>query len=159
MSLRTVSRLFGDKPIARAVHLYAAVARDRVIVAAMHQNRAGIYYEQANVVLIDPWPDDAQLGNAFRDAFDAFVPRDADLRHTSLSDWPAYRASRLRSVREFERLFRAVHCYALNHSNAIVRASTPHPTCEGIELSVSFNPLLPAASVGGQLLRLIDAAT
>lgn len=33
-----------------------------------------------------------------------------------------------------------------------------HPTENGIELSLSFNPLLPAQTVGEQLLKLASVA-
>jgi hypothetical protein len=143
--------------VARAVNLYVANDRGRLIVAAMHRNLEGIYYEQPQPVIIEKWPDPEELGKAFRAAFDAFSVRDANLRERKSSDWPSLQVSGLRSIKEFERVFRLVSCMACNSSNAVFRASIPHPTTPDVDLSVAFNPLSPPDSVGERLMRLIDA--
>lgn len=139
----------------RGVQLYFGPGS--VVVAAMHQNLAGIYYEQADALVLGGAPAPAELGAAFRAAFDRFSVRDADLGDAKKSDWPAYRASGARSLKEFERAFRPVACYGLNPSNAVVRAATPHRALAGVELSVAFNPLGPAQDIGRSLWRLVEA--
>ncbi len=141
----------------RCVNLYVSRSRDRMIVAAMHQNFAGIYYEQSQPALINEWPDPETLGIAYLLAFKDFSVKDTNLRDKKRTDWPSYRASKLRSVREFERRFMRISCCGLNSSNAVVRASTLMPGNKDVELSVSFNPLLSEV-VGKRLFNLIDAA-
>jgi hypothetical protein len=143
--------------VPRGVHVH--VAADRVIVAATHQNLAGIYYEQPAARVIEGEPRAQILGTAVRQAFDAFSVKDADLSQARKSDWPAFQASGLKSVQEFERQYRTVHCYGLDPSNATVRASIAHPTRAGIELSTSFNPLQAPEEIGVQLLQLVAAAS
>lgn len=150
--------LFGapQPSVPRGVHVY--LGPDAAIVAATHQNLAGIYYEQADPQVLRTPIDPAQLGAAFRQAFDRFSVQDKNLRDARRSDWPAYQASGLRSLKDFERTYQTVLCYALNPSNAVVRASIAHPAHEGIELSCSFNPLLAPEVIGAQLLQLAKAA-
>jgi len=131
---------------------------DSVIVAAMHQNLAGIYYEQPAPFAIQGTPTPEQLGHAFREAFDRFSIKDANLQEFKRSEWPAFKASGLRSLKEFERLYRPVGIYGVNASNALVRASVAHPVQSKIELSVSFNPLLAHEQIGESLLQLLEVA-
>ncbi|HEU4852892.1 MAG TPA: hypothetical protein VFT37_12135 [Telluria sp.] len=138
------------------MHFY--VSAKGVIAAAVHQNLAGIYYEQAAPITLEGMPTAMQLGDAFRTAFDRFSIRDTDLRNVKKSDWPAFEASGLRSIKEFERAYRLIGCYGLNGSNAVVRAAIAHPVESGVELSVCFNPLLPPAAIGEQLMRLAEVA-
>ena len=140
----------------RGVNLY--FSPESVIVAAMHQNLAGIYYEQSAPVVIQGIYTAAQLGRAFRDAFDSFSIKDADLRESKNSEWPAFKVSGLRSVKEFERQYRPISSYGINTSNAIVRASVAHPVRPNIELSVSFNPLMAHEQIGDSLMQLFQAA-
>lgn len=140
----------------RGVHLYLSDAS--IIVAALHQTPEGIYFEQPTPLMVAGLHKPELLGAAFQKAFEAFSIQERDLRGAKREDWPAFRASGLRSVKEFERTFRPMQCFGLNASNAVVRAAMQHPAHEGIELSVAFNPLLPAAVVGEKLLELARVA-
>lgn len=153
--LRSVFARTKPDPI-RGAHLYFSTGS--VIVAAVHQNAAGIYYEQAEPIVLQGVPSAVQLGDAFQAAFQKFSIGDASLHETRKSEWPAFQASGLRSMREFERLFRPMICYSVNSANITVRASVAHASCPDIELSISFNPLLAAEAVGERLMRLVKAA-
>jgi hypothetical protein len=142
----------------RAVNVYLSLARERVLVVPMHQNPSGIYYEQPDALVLGTWPEPAELGKAFRVAFDRFSVVDVDLRSQKLTDWPAFRASGDVSVRAFKSRYVPVSCHALNASNSTVRASTAHPTEPEVELSVIFNPLQNPQDLGRQLLKLFEVA-
>lgn len=143
--------------VERGVHVY--IGPTRMIVAPVHRNLAGIYYEQPAPIVLDGPPEALPLGTAFRRAYEAFSVKDADLGSTRKSDWPAYQASGLHSMKGFERQYTTILCYALNPSNAVFRASTAHPTLADIELSVSFNPLQDEGQIGSRLLQLAHAAS
>jgi hypothetical protein len=148
--------LFGsrERPVERVVRIF--FSRTRAIVVAMHRNHAGIHYEQSDPMIVDV-RQPAELGVAFRAAFDAFSLRDQDLSGMKKSDWPAFKASGVASLKAFEREYTAVLCEGLNPSNATVRASRLYPADRELELSVTFNPLLDAEVVGATLLRLARA--
>jgi hypothetical protein len=141
---------------ARAVHIH--ISERNIIVAAMHMNLAGVYYEQSEPIVVEGTPSAGPFGRAFREAFDRFSIKDADLRDSKRTEWPSFRASGLRSVKEFESQYRQMTCYGVDSSNAVVRATVEHPSRLEIELATSFNPCLPAETVGECLLRLLEAA-
>jgi hypothetical protein len=140
-----------EKPVERVVQIY--FSGTRFIVAAMHRNNAGIHYEQADPVVIDV-RQSADVGVAFRTAFDAFSVRDRDLSAAKKSDWPAYIASGMQSMKAFEREYTSILCEGLNASNSVVRASRVYPRDPEMALSIAFNPLLDADVIGAMLLRL-----
>lgn len=140
----------------RGVHLY--FSGESVIVAALHQTLDGVYYEQAMPLVMDGQPTPERLGAAFRSGFESFSVQDRNLRDVKRTDWPAFRASRLRSLEEFQDSFKPMPCFALNASNLIVQAVMQHPDHEGIELSVSMNPLLSPGDIGEKLLQLARVA-
>ena len=143
-----------DPPVERMVQIYHSGTR--FIVAAMHQVPGGMYYEQPGPVVFEV-QQPADLGVAFRTAFDAFSLRDVDMSSMKKSDWPAYIASGLRSMKMFEREYTAICCAGLNPSNAIVRASRLYLADPEMELSITFNPLSHPEEIGTLLLRLARA--
>lgn len=143
------SRKNDVKPAARSVNLY--FSDSAVVVAATHQSTDGIYFEQVEAKLLEGPQSDQALGEAFKMAFEAFTVVVADLRGFKKSEWPAFQASKLRSIKQFETAFRPVACHGVNAANLIVRASTPHAQDPEIELSTSFNPSLPAEELGEKL--------
>jgi hypothetical protein len=140
----------------RGVQLYLSDAS--VIVAPLHQSPEGIYFEQPAPLVIGGPPQPEPLGAAFQKAFAAFSIQERDLEGARRGDWPAFQASGLRSVKEFQNSFRPMQCFGLNASNALVRAVMQHPAHEDIELSVSMNPLLPASVIGEKFLELARVA-
>jgi len=148
-----------NEAVPRMVHIFVHRSRGHFVVAAMSRNDDAVYYEQpagaAFVQLVSP----DSLGQAFRTAFDRFSVAHVDLQPTKKSDWPAYKVSKAASVAEFERTFIPVTCTALNESNAVVRASAPHPYRKNVELSVVFNPLLSDSAIGNSLVELLEAVS
>jgi hypothetical protein len=145
----------GTPVTANAVTIFVRLDKEQFIIAPMHVNAAGIYYEQREArVILEPTAE--ELGIAFRNAFNTFSAKDEDLRNRRTSDWPAYRASGMQSVSQFERGYCRIFCGALNSANVIVRASAAHPQLADVELSIPFNPA-SAEDVGKRILQLIDA--
>ena len=85
----------------RQAHIYLPEDDRLAIVAPMNYNAAGIYYEQADAIVVASWRDTAAIAGAMRSALQQFVFRDLNLRDCKKTDWPSYRASGCRSVREF----------------------------------------------------------
>ena len=147
---------FRKPDVPRLVRVYFSEVR--LIVAPMHQASTGVYYEQLEPIVIEVPVGPAEVGAAFREAFDRFSVSNHNVPGTKKSDWPAFQASGVRSMKAFERQYLPVLCEGLNRSNAVVRASVAHPTEAGMEVSACFNPLLAEEEIGTLLLRVASAA-
>lgn len=148
----------------KGVSIFFARDQSCVLVAALHLNGQGIYVEQAEPRRLEGPPEPEALGRAFRQAFDAFFERDQDLSRRRVADWPALRASGLRSKAAFDKRFLPVGVFAVNEANLIVEASARYPVSPGVpedagfQITVAFNPLLDEAEIGDRLIRLAQLA-
>ena len=140
--------------VPRLVHVYAS--SDDTIVAAMHRNFAGIYYEQADPIVLAGPADAEALGSAFKRAFDRFRVKDVNLREHKRSDWPAYRASGLRTIKEFESRYRFVSCSSADATNRLVHASF-EPTGAAGHM-IEFAADAPATVIGERIAHLLERA-
>lgn len=141
--------------VERMVRIY--YSSTRFIVAAMHQIPGGMYYEQPDPLVVEV-RQPADLGVAFRAAFDAFSLQHMDMSNMRKSDWPAFVASGMRSMKLFERDYTPMCCAGLNPSNAVVRACRQYPSDPEMELSITFSPLSQPEEIGSHLLRLASAS-
>jgi hypothetical protein len=139
----------------RCAQVYLAANRPS-IVAAMHFNSAGIYYEQGEPSVTDSWRDGLALAASLRSSLERFSFRDANLRDAKKTDWPSYRASRCHSVKEFESLYLRVHVRALNEAELFYDAYAQPPGENDITLHVTLNRYGPDAEIGRQLVKLFD---
>lgn len=153
-----LSSLFGRKAndVERVVRIFFGPAS--TIVVPMHRSSTGVHFEQNGVAVLAASATPDQLGDAFSRAFAAFSVVPYGVPFARRSDWPAFKASGYRSMKEFERCYVPMLCASLNASNAVVRACVPHPSEADLEVAWHFNPVLAAGAVGEGLLRLVRTA-
>ena len=142
------------KPRRARVHLAEGKSG---IVSAVHFNSAGIYYEQDERSVLADWRDGAVLPAALRASLHRFAFREANLRNQKKTDWPSYRASRCRSVREFEGLYLHIEVRAINEAELFYDAYSKPPGEDDITLHVTVNRYASDQEIRRQLLRLYDA--
>ena len=59
------------------------------------------------------------LGIEVQNAVALFKIKHADHREAKKSDWPAYKTSKLKSIKEFERLYKRLTISAVNETNIL----------------------------------------
>jgi hypothetical protein len=142
----------------RRAHLYFAENRP-AILAALHYNGAGIYYEQESPGILTEWRDPVVLATAARAALQRFSFRECNLRNAQRSECPSYLASRICSIREFERLYLRITLDALNEAELFYDASAePHGETD-LALHTSLNRHGDDSEFGRKLLRLFDSCS
>lgn len=140
----------------RYAHVYLSESRP-AIVAPMHFNSAGIYYEQEEVFVDDSvgW---CALSALLRSALDRYSFREANLREGKKTDWPSYKASHCRSVRQFEELYLRIAICAVNNAELFYDASC-QPRCENdISLHIMLNPYAKGNEMDNLLKKLFKAS-
>ena len=140
------------------VNLYIAKDGSGAVVVPLAVNGDGVYLEQPGQAKRLNLPKADALGEAFAVAWGAFREDAPSAAAMTRSAWPAFEVSGAKSVKTFEADYLRIACVACNASGAVVRASAPHPVDDGIELSIAFNPRLPAGEIGTRLLRLFAVA-
>jgi hypothetical protein len=133
------------------------VGPNSVIVAPRHATPDGILYEQdIPIVLTAVSPQ--SVGAAVKKALDAFSIQAKDLRSAKRSDWPAFRASGTKSMKQFEAEFSCLSVEHVNPSGAVARAELPLPGDEDFFMSTNFNPHSADENVGARVLALAQHA-
>jgi hypothetical protein len=100
----------------RGARLYFAESTKPAIIAALHRTPNGVWYEQDSPELLPNWRDAEQLATAMCRAIERFSIKNVDFRthNNKLTDWPAFRASKCRSVNTFQRAYDDIFVRSLN---------------------------------------------
>jgi hypothetical protein len=141
-------------PLRRA-NVYMAENRP-AIFAAMHFNSAGICYEQENP-LVQQAADQGALSALLRTSLAQFSFLAANLRDRKSADWPSYKASRCRSIREFESQYTCIGVTAVNEAELFYDASCQPHGEHDIKLHVTLNRHAEDGEIDRLLNKLFHA--
>jgi hypothetical protein len=86
----------------KSVSVYASSKHSQIIFAPMSKNFAGIRYEQDECFSSDFPISDLLFGEQALKYFNYFTIKDKNLREHKLTDWPAFRHSKVKTIRSFE---------------------------------------------------------
>jgi hypothetical protein len=107
--------------------------------------------------VVEQWRSCEVLGAAAREVLARFCRKDRNLSGSKLTDWPAFKASGLRSVKQFEASYLRIHVMAVNEAALIFEATAFPPKESEITLRVTFTKGNSSEEVGALLLRLVTS--
>ena len=112
--------MFGNKKNHRRhAVVYMDRSGDTAIIVPLHYNGAGGFlFEDVEPIVIRTPNDPESLGTTIKRALmaSAIRPESAD-RIGKLTDWPAFKSSRKKSVRQFESAFIRIDVSGMNEAN------------------------------------------
>ena len=141
-------------PSLRNAHIYAASGRPTIVAPVYFHYSAD--YEQDNPLVVHSG-DWEEVVPQLRIALGMFAFREANLRDQRLTDWPAFRASKLRSVRQFQDLYIRIGVYAVNEAELFYHATSQPQGENDISLQVTLNRYGNDEEIARQLQRLFKA--
>jgi hypothetical protein len=141
----------------REARLYLPLKEGLAIVAPIYCNMESLNYEQESPIVVRDWRVPEALASAFRKAIERFERKDRDLRGDKPTDWPAYNASRCRSVRDFKATYQAIFIQAANAEELYYEARTRPAGVEEIELCVGLPRHASDTEIGRKLLHVYEA--
>jgi hypothetical protein len=150
-------KLFRHVPVIPQATLYAPLGVGSLIAAAIYDNHESACYEQEDAVVVEQWRSCEVLGTAAREVLARFCRKDRNLYGSKLTDWPAFKASRLPSVKQFEASYLRIHVMAVNEAALIFEATAFPPEESEIALRVTFTKGNSNEEVGALLLRLVTS--
>jgi hypothetical protein len=103
--------------IRKSVTVYISESKGQIIIAPKYVNKAGISYEQDICTLMQYPINDVLLGAETLRNFNLFCLKDKNLRDQKLTDWPAFKYSKLKTVKQFEAVFSRISIDGLNEAN------------------------------------------
>ena len=140
-------------PPLRNACIYAATGRPTIVAPIYFHSSAD--YEQDNPLVVESgeWEE---VVPQLRTALGLFTFREANLRDRRRTDWPAYRASKLRSVRQFQDLYLRIGVYAVNEAELFYNATCQPHGEDDISLQVTLNRYGDDDEIARQLSKLFQ---
>jgi hypothetical protein len=94
--------VFKNKKSTKSTRLYISEKYNKIIISPYYYNKAGIYYEQEECSVFDLNISNEKLGIEIINALNKFSYKDKNLVDCKLTDWPAFKYSKLKTVKSFE---------------------------------------------------------
>lgn len=105
--LNKISKIFRKKATERKkrkyVNVYISDKREKIIIAPCHEDKRGLVHEQEKCSIFDFPIDNNQLGNSLKNNLDLYYYMDEMYKMKKQSDWPAYKTSKCKTIRTFEK--------------------------------------------------------
>ncbi|MFD2916360.1 hypothetical protein [Psychroserpens luteus] len=106
------------KKFPKMVVLYLSSELNKILIAPQYVDESWIRFEQEEIEILDFNCSNELLGESIKKNFDKFAEKNmADKKRTS-KDWPAYQASNLKSIKEFEKKYYRISINGSNETNA-----------------------------------------
>jgi len=108
------------KEYIKSMKLFFSTEYDHIIIVPMFQNKAGIYYEKDTCTEYDLSVDDENLGLEIISALNKFEIKEKELTHSVKSDWPAYKHSKVKTLKLFEENYTFIEICGFNEKNLVL---------------------------------------
>ena len=145
------------KQFSKMISVYFSKDYKRILIAPFFIDEAWVYYEQDDVESLDLDVDDKLLGEALKRNLNKFDKRETDLRRQNLTDWPSFKASGLKTVKEFEKKYFRISVSGLNEANIILAMDAEMKSKYEIDLRTTISAFAEDDQLGLRL-RILHKA-
>jgi hypothetical protein len=137
--------------------VFIARSGSRAIAVGMRINENNVWYEDSTPSVLNKPFTAEELGSAIAEAMGKTDRRAMDARGNKLTDWPAYKASGEKSVRQFEESFIEVSIEGANAAN-LVAVITGSPEKDAVLLVTStISTGIVPAKLGERVFQVYEA--
>lgn len=89
----------------------------KILIAPFFVDESWLRYEQEDVEVLSFDVTDELLGESIKRSLKNFAEKNKYLTKRNLTDWPAFKASKLKTVKEFEKKYSRISISGLNEAN------------------------------------------
>ena len=108
------------KEFPKMVVLYISSELNKILIAPQYVDESWVKFEQKEISTLDFNCSNELLGESIKRNFNKFANKNiADKKRTS-KDWPSYQASKLKSIKEFEKRYFKISINGANEANIIM---------------------------------------
>lgn len=108
------------KEFPKMVVLYLSNELNKILVAPQYLDESWLRFEQEKIEILDFECSDELLGESIKKNFEKFTHKNMDDKKRTSKDWPAYQASKLKSMKEFEKKYFRITINGANEANIIM---------------------------------------
>jgi len=135
--------------------VYISEKHSEIIVAPYFKDSEnGFNYEQPNCDIIDLNSSLEEIGLTVKRNFDKFDIKKKELGNGNKSDWPAFKASKEKSMRGFEEKYRRISVSGITDRNNSLRLETVLNLPIKIELTSTISAHCEPSDLGNRILKM-----
>ncbi|PCJ64886.1 MAG: hypothetical protein COA58_11475 [Bacteroidetes bacterium] len=108
------------KKFPKMVVLYLSSELNKILIAPQYVDESWIRFEQEEIEILEFKCTDEFLGESIKRNFDKFAEKNMENKKRTSKDWPAYQASKLRSMKDFKRKYTIITIKGANEANIIM---------------------------------------
>lgn len=147
-----------EKRFTKPISLYISELSKQIIIAPHHINIDGIRYEQDTCTVIDYPADNLILGSEAIRNFDLFSLKDKNLRDEKESEWPAFKASHLKTIKSFKQTYARMRIDGANDHNITLVIKVSCASNNDLLITSSIVPTASKESIGELIIKVYKKA-
>lgn len=142
----------------KVCNLYISDHYSQIIFAPNHQTKDGIYYEQEKCCGSEFLINNEELGQTILSCLSVFSIKDLDLTQFKQSDWPAYKHSRSKTIKDFKSCYRLISITGANEYNLVFNAEAFLNYTEEVSVKIVFSSNEQEKEIGKKIQELYQAS-
>jgi hypothetical protein len=145
------------KQFPHMIAIYLSNEYDKIIIAPFFIDESWVHYEQEEIEILKFDVNDEILGESIKRNLNKFEQKKADFTNRNKKDWPAFKASNLKTVKEFEAKFSRISISGLNEANLILAFDAETKSKDEIDLRTTISAYVDNSGLGYRLRKLFKA--
>lgn len=136
------------KEFPKMVVLYLSSELNKILVAPQYVDESWIRFEQKEIEILNFDCSNELLGKTIKRNFDKFAQKNMGDKKRTSKDWPAYQASKLESIKEFEQKYWRISINGANEANIIMTFEADMKLKSEINLTSSISTFTENEKLG-----------
>jgi hypothetical protein len=145
------------KRFPQMIAIYLSKEYDKIILVPFFVDESWVHYEQETVEVLEFDINNEMLGDSIKRNLSKFAEKNDDSTKRNKKDWPAFKASNLKTVKEFEAKFSRISIAGLNEENLILSFDAETKSNDEIDLRTTISAYADNHEIGERLRKLHKA--
>ena len=124
------------------------------MIAPHFVDESWLRYEQEEIEILNLDCDDETLGKSIKKNFNMFAKKNVVNKKRTSKDWPAYQASKLKSIKEFEEKYFRISINGANEANLFMVFEADMKSAFNINLTSSISTFADNQKIGFIIKKL-----
>jgi len=143
-----------EKEFEKSMAIYISSEYGKILIAPHYVDESWLRYEQEEIEILNLDCYDEILGKSIKRNFNMFAKKNIAGKKRTLKDWPSYKASKLKSVKEFEKKYLKISINGANEANLFMVCEADMKSVNNINLTSSISAFADNQKIGFLIKKL-----
>ena len=145
------------KQFPKSITVYLSKEYQSILIVPMHVDKSWVHYEQEEIQNIKFEASFEEIGQSLKNSLNKFCEKETNFTYRNKKDWPAFKASKLKTIKEFETKYSRISISGLNESNLILAFDASTTSKDDINLRTTISAHADNSDLGNRLLKIHKA--